>query len=179
MDRRAYKIRNSNFYKFLAKQAVYAISSYAELLKMQNEKKEEEIEATKQFLNGLILESVVSVSFSSIFDGLNTNLFMTDIDKILRVKDKIVAVFEFKYCKNNRIWIKKHSIETLQNLARVLNCKALLISKYGEKWLIKDITNDKVFGDYKSYKIEDFFNYDDKGLLEFLKKLIGDQNEGV
>ncbi|MEM2191781.1 MAG: hypothetical protein QW540_10200 [Archaeoglobaceae archaeon] len=176
MDRRAYKIRNSNFYNFLAKQAVYAISSYAEILKLQQLGKEKEIDDVKQFLNGLILESVTSISFSRILDKLEEKISLIDIDKVLRVDNRIVAVFEFKHCKNGRIWIKKHSLETLQTIAKALNCKVLLISRFDDKWLIKDITNDKVFRDFKNYYLNDFLVFEnDEKFVEFLRKLIGGQ----
>ncbi|MEM3896969.1 MAG: hypothetical protein QW763_06870 [Archaeoglobaceae archaeon] len=171
MDERAKTIRNSVFYNFLIREAIYSIASYAEILKLKSDK-EKEIDNVKEFLIGILGESRVSQEFSSVLDGLDQALSLTDIDKVLRVKDRIVAIIEFKHCKNGRIWIKRHTLETLQTIAKACNAKVLLVTKVRGKWFLKNATNDTVFRDYRVYDIKYFIEFDDKGLLEFLKKLV-------
>lgn len=180
MDRRAYKIRNSNFLDLMIKDAVYAIDSTASIIKLLHDQ-DQTVEASRQLLIGLLNEFRRAKEFSKLLDGLNiNNIYLTDVDKLLRVGNKVIAIFEFKHPSDKegetRIYIKRHTNETLQALAKALNCKVILISYYNKKWLIKDITDLKINYDYKAFKIEDFQKYDDKELLDYLRRLIGGQN---
>ncbi|MDI9610488.1 MAG: hypothetical protein QFX36_04080 [Archaeoglobales archaeon] len=180
MDKRAYSIRNSIFLDIMIKDAVYAIDSTANIIKVLHQ--DQTVEASRQLLIGLLNEFRRAKEFSKLLDGLNiNNIYLTDVDKLLRVGNKVVAIFEFKHPSDKegelKIYIKRHTNETLQAIAKALNCRVILISYYNKKWLIKDITDLKITYDYKAYKIGDFGEFDDKELLDYIRRLIGGRNE--
>jgi len=175
MDRRAFKIRNSKFLDFLINQAIYAVDAYAAILKFQYD--ETEIEACRQLIKGLLNELKFNADFSRLLDNLGLKpLFLTDVDRILRVGNNKLIIFEFKHISQKTngsfIYIKKHVLETLQIIAKATKSQLLLVTKEGGFWFVKDITNLTISGEYRAFRLSEFQKLDNKGFLEFIRRLV-------
>lgn len=174
MDRRAFKIRNSKFLDFLINQAIYAVDTYASILKLsQND--EAEVEACRQLIKGLLNELKLNADFSKLLDELGLKLYLTDIDRILRINGKLLF-FEFKHVSQKTngtfVYLKKHVYETLKMIATATKSRIILVTKSEGHWFVKDITELSFSGEYKAFRLNEFQKLDDRGFLEFIKGLI-------
>jgi len=176
MDKRAFKIRNSKFLGFLINQALYAVDTYAAILKYSQNDEAEEVEACRQLIKGLLNELKFNADFSKLLDNLGLKpLFLTDVDRILRINGKLI-IFEFKHISQKTngtfVYIKKHVYETLKMIATATKSRIILVTKSEGHWFVKDITELSFSGEYKAFRLNEFQKLDDRGFLEFIRGLI-------